>query len=280
MYEINICKTNLEFKEAYKSYLDVYEPHMQLFFRNLIDENRLLSDNEIRGAVYHDNKPVALFLNAYPFNLQLLILDYNHLESVNVLIKHIIDHKINIRGVQGNLKDCKVFMEYYEILTNKKLEITYSMDILCLYDLIEVPCNGKLHLANHRHVDLLVNNLIEFHKEALNENVEYEMAKQTIENMIENKCLYVYENENNEITSCVQKHKSLPLGCGVSFVYTLKEHRGKGYAKSMMYLLCKEILKESKYATLFVDKLNPISNKVYEDVGFKVVTDNYDCRII
>ena len=32
--------------------------------------------------------------------------------------------------------------------------------------------------------------------------------------------------------------------------------------------------------TLFVDKQNPISNKLYRDLGFYVVEDNFDVRII
>lgn len=57
------------------------------------------------------------------------------------------------------------------------------------------------------------------------------------------------------------------------------DNNGKGYAKAMMYLITKELIKEVKYLTLFVDKANPISNKVYKDVGFNILTNNYDYRI-
>lgn len=57
----------------------------------------------------------------------------------------------------------------------------------------------------------------------------------------------------------------------IAYVYTLPEYRGKGYARRVVGALKNEILGRGKIATLNVDQANPISNRLYESLGFKKV---------
>ena len=55
----------------------------------------------------------------------------------------------------------------------------------------------------------------------------------------------------------------------ISHVYTCPEYRGKGYARKVVNALKNEILARGKIATLNVDQANPVSNHLYESLGFK-----------
>lgn len=55
----------------------------------------------------------------------------------------------------------------------------------------------------------------------------------------------------------------------VTNVYTRPEYRGHGYARKVVNTLKNEILSAGKVASLTVDRKNPISNQLYESLGFK-----------
>ena len=57
----------------------------------------------------------------------------------------------------------------------------------------------------------------------------------------------------------------------ISEVYTRDEYRGRGYAKKVVNAVKNEILALGMKATLNVDKKNPISNHLYESLGFKKI---------
>ena len=54
----------------------------------------------------------------------------------------------------------------------------------------------------------------------------------------------------------------------ISAVYTRNEYRGQGYARKVVNAVKNEILFLGKKATLNVDQKNPISNHIYESIGF------------
>ncbi len=57
----------------------------------------------------------------------------------------------------------------------------------------------------------------------------------------------------------------------ISEVYTRDEYRKKSYAKKVVNAIKNEILDMNAVATLNVDKKNPISNHLYESLGFKKI---------
>ncbi len=74
--------------------------------------------------------------------------------------------------------------------------------------------------------------------------------------------------------------RQLISGVCINYVYTPKQYRGKGYAAANMYYLSKEMLdKGNRFCTLFVDKKNPVSNRVYKKIGYEILEDQYDYRL-
>ncbi|GHJ57860.1 N-acetyltransferase [Nocardioides sp. OK12] len=62
-------------------------------------------------------------------------------------------------------------------------------------------------------------------------------------------------------------------------VYTPREHRGRGYASALVAHLSRAVLDEGARPTLFTDQANPVSNRVYQALGYEAVTDTANLRL-
>ena len=280
---IKLCQNNLGFKVEFKEYLSKYETEMQLFFRNLINDNETLNQNQIRGGVYLDNKLCLIFLNAYPFNVLLFEVtkDQNLIvESIRELLSYIKTQNISFRGCQCNKRLSEIFFKEVKARFNLDMEVIHPMDIMKLTNVLFTKTTGTIKLATMENLEFIKKVYLQFSKEALNEHLSNEEINNTAINKINSQGVYLYYNQEDEITSCVNVSKVLPNGYTLNLVYTDLSMRNKGYAKNMISLICQELLKSADYVTLFVDKQNPISNRVYLDIGFNYLTENYDCRLI
>jgi GNAT superfamily N-acetyltransferase len=56
-------------------------------------------------------------------------------------------------------------------------------------------------------------------------------------------------------------------------VYTPAEHRGRGYARALVAEVAQQALDVGHRVCLYTDRNNPVSNRVYESIGFEPVLD-------
>lgn len=56
-------------------------------------------------------------------------------------------------------------------------------------------------------------------------------------------------------------------------VYTPAEHRGRGYASAAVAEISQRILDQGARPCLFTDQANPTSNRIYQALGYRPVTD-------
>jgi predicted GNAT family acetyltransferase len=65
-----------------------------------------------------------------------------------------------------------------------------------------------------------------------------------------------------------------PNGVRVNFVYTPPESRGRGYASACVAALSQRLLDEGNdFCCLYTDLSNPISNSIYQKIGYRPVSD-------
>lgn len=62
-------------------------------------------------------------------------------------------------------------------------------------------------------------------------------------------------------------------------VYTSSEHRGRGYASAAVAEVSRRILAAGHRPCLFTDQANPVSNKVYEALGYEPLVDMADLEL-
>ena len=80
--------------------------------------------------------------------------------------------------------------------------------------------------------------------------------------------------ENGKVVSMMKKARPTKHGVTVSFVFTPREERKKGYARTMVSAGTKELLKEFDFCVLYTDMMNPTSNKIYMEIGYERIADS------
>lgn len=84
--------------------------------------------------------------------------------------------------------------------------------------------------------------------------------------------LHVWDVDANPVASTVV----IPPASGVSrvtFVYTSPDHRGRGFASRLVSELTAQIISEGARPILYTQLENPISNRLYQRIGYKVVSE-------
>lgn len=275
--ELLIEKSNTGFCHKYEDIFNKYPVELNLFIRNLDLE---FKDHKIGGAVYKDNKLILLFLNTYPFNLQLFTLDRNMSdlsEATSLVLKYFKKNNIRINGINTPeiIKDIIIDIAK-ENDFNIKLKI--AMDIMKLGHL-KINHDVKYMIADESYKEKIVDIERNFYKEAMFLDETDEYFNKLADKFINDKVFYMLLDEHDEIITCVVSRKINDF-YNLSFVYTNKAYRNKGYSKKILSTIIHELLKEVSYITLFVDKINPISNRLYKDLGFEITVAMYDYALI
>ena len=257
-----------------------------LFYSAMVNKELTTYKECIFGKVIDENKnsTVLIFLNCLPNNLLVNPISMDGLyEAINDLSLYFIKHKVKLNGLNAKKEICDLFIKCMNNnLSNKKKETLLfeehlALDIMALRKLKAMDLKeGRTRLANTDELGLINNYMVDFYREALHEEVSYEEQVVKVERLLHNNKIYVFENQDHQIVTMAATTRTLVNGVCINYVYTPREYRGHGFAKTNMYHICKGILEEGyQFCSLFVDKTNPISNQVYIDVGFMVIDDQY-----
>ncbi|MCL1830306.1 MAG: GNAT family N-acetyltransferase, partial [Oscillospiraceae bacterium] len=86
--------------------------------------------------------------------------------------------------------------------------------------------------------------------------------------------LYIL-TDNDIPVSMVKMDRSMQTVCGVSYVYTPEYLRKKGYATSCVAAVSQMILERGfTSCVLYTDIANPISNSIYQKIGYVPICDS------
>lgn len=96
-------------------------------------------------------------------------------------------------------------------------------------------------------------------------------APQLIEKAIAKGMYWIWER-NDQPVSMASFLRPNPEGIALGLVYTPPEARGKGYASNLVAQMSQFQLDQGKeWLALFTNADNPTSNKIYRNIGYKVV---------
>ena len=226
---------------------------------------------------------LLIFCNYYPFNLCV----YAHTPDRELQMKAAAElaHTLTeespflFNGLTANRTVCDAFFESYRAPDEAPVFLAASMDIMELTELSPINLSpGFQREAEEADLPLLTRWNQEFEGEALKAERSREDAEKSVRRAMKSG-FYLYCGADGQPVSCAVTARRMENTVTLNHVYTPPAFRGKGYAQSNVYLVCKRAL-ESGYqkCSLFVDQLNPISNRVYEKIGFRVTEDQYDYR--
>lgn len=272
---LKLYPTPGDFLRDNAAFLERYEAATQLSQGNAMGHaDEPCAPGLLFGRYEAEGEPILLFGNTRPWNI-CLNASHEHadmsLEAVKMLAAHLKENSIEISGVTASESLCQAFMEAY----GGGFQLRSAMDIMVLDELIEPrPCDGAVRKAAETDLDTVVDWMCRFHLEALNETPDDAGIHERYSGRISAGDIWMLEAPDGTPAAMAGIARKLAHGVSVNAVYTLPEYRGRAYAQNVVAQICREKLNEgNRYCTLFVDKKNPLSNRAYKKIGFKILED-------
>ncbi len=241
------------------------------------------SGKELFGVVTEEDHVILLFGIIRGVDLIIYTADKEREEEAAVTVADYLGNShVIIGGLNARQTLCQSFLDRYKIYLKGTFIQKLGTDIMELRQVNEIKtAAGNQRLAHQEDSKLIADWMIQFQIEALMDEADYEAALNRAVQLIERKEVYLYEDEEHQVVSMAAATRRLIHGMGITYVFTPEEHRGKGYAAANIYFLSKALLNQGfDFCTLYVDKKNPLSNRAYEKVGYTVIEDNYEYKII
>ena len=209
--------------------------------------------------VYDENTQL-LAMKVEPYFLML----YGDKTLLKELLIFIKNNELEIEGAYCATELGEELLGLSQEILNKEYYQQIGMDFMETKDITE-PSSNEIERPTLNDVDEIVECLINFISDCgLTDKVERE-------NVIKTLSTYRIIRLDNKIASLARKSPESDSSTRISMVYTRPEYRNKGLARKIVNYLKNEIISEDKIATLNVDQANPISNHLYQSLGFKKV---------
>ncbi|MGB7538909.1 MAG: GNAT family N-acetyltransferase [Anaerolineales bacterium] len=177
-----------------------------------------------------------------------------------------------IPGVFGPTQLARTVMEYLATSVKKPFCLHQN---LRMYDLTRVvlptPEGGRLRKAASADLERITQWWYAARLEMMG-GADPEECRQTAEYRLADGDIYVWET--GEPVSMASKTRPTKRGISIGMVYTPPELRRRGYATACVGEFSRWLLQEGwAYCTLYADLANPISNGIYQKIGYRPIGD-------
>jgi len=180
----------------------------------------------------------------------------------------------HVSGVVGHSTAAFAFAQLWRDRTGKPFKAGKSLRI---YELRQVTPSvgvpGHLRHAHDNEVDLLADWILNFNIDAGLPASTAE-ARELAERRIDSGDLFIWEIEGQPV-SMATKSRPSSHGITITLVYTPRELRNRGYASACVAALSQQMLDAGwEFCTLYTDLANPVSNSIYQRIGYRPVCDS------
>jgi uncharacterized protein len=196
----------------------------------------------------------------------------NPANAIEMMARQMMADQAIAPGVLGPASIAAAFARAWSDITGVKHIKGTSQRIYELRRVIPpAPVAGRLRLAASSEVDLITLWALAFQDEVLMPG-DPAQTRESIELRLSQQEIYLWDN--GQPVSMAARARPISRGISVNLVYTPPELRRHGYASSAVAALSQILLDEGwQFCTLFADLANPISNHIYQAIGYKLVCD-------
>lgn len=199
------------------------------------------------------------------------------------LVTELVTIKHEFNGFIGPEPCVSRAAEIYSKKANLSLLRAMEQKIfICTHVIAPAKTLGSFRFAGPADLDTLTQWFVEFYAEAL-PNVPKETLEETrlaVEKRIRNQTMGLWVNERGDAVSMGGYSGITDESLRVVAVFTPKTLRGRGYASQLVATMTTQALQSKKFTTLYTDKTNPTSNKIYEALGYKAICDSAHIRFV
>jgi hypothetical protein len=201
-----------------------------------------------------------------------LIISYPASEaSMSAVIDYLRATKRALPGINGQSEIADHFAKLWATRTGEIAEVSSVNFCYRLSTVQEIPTSqGRVRTAASTDIELMVDWSKKFDIDAYTYRREEALIRQVIQNGIDEGNFYIWEDD--EPVSMARASGTTPAGVRISAVYTPSQHRGRGYASSLVAAVSQIKLNEGKsFCFLFTDAANATSNSIYQRIGYEQV---------
>lgn len=201
-------------------------------------------------------------------------------EATKFIGEELASREPSLKSVMGPNTAATDFCLGFQKRTGTQFRVSLQQKVLRLEssELCEhTPVTGLLRIAKDKDFKLLLSWTHQFVREChLPENASEN--EEMVRRYIDNRQLFVWEDPRP--VAMAGFGGITPNGVRVNMVYTDPAHRSRGYAASLVHILSRRLLSAGhKYCYLFTDAANPVSNRIYERLGYRTVCDFLEYKL-
>ena len=228
-------------------------------------------------AVVDDQGLVLAALMTPPHNLVVYGHRGDQPEAARALVRSLLGGNWDPPGVFGPGEAPAAVTEAWAADTGMRYSLAGRQRVYELRKvLVPVPERGRLRLAMEEDFELVTGWHYGFHHELFG-RTDQEQARRAAEARVRAGDIFLWEDDRP--VSVAMKTRPTAHGISVGLVYTPPELRGRGYASACVGELSRKLLGAGwEFCALFADLANPISNHIYERIGYRPVCDYEEYR--
>lgn len=274
--EFKLYKDAYEFESTISSILVEKEDVFSLFLGILQAIKAGHYEAPVMGTIHENGEVLALFQMTPPHPLNLIIADETRFDEVtDFLLANIIDKGIDFPSIISLKPWAYGVAEKWQNKTGVSPKLLMDQG---LYRLNAVNETLESSTGHWRYAEISDAPLIEkwfnlFEQDTGLPISPIETVQQRVALFLKNREVFLWEDQG-QVVSMMKKSRPTENGITVSLVFTPKEARKKGYARTLVAAISKELLKDYQFCMLYTDMLNPTSNKIYQEIGYQKIADS------
>ncbi|HJF30741.1 MAG TPA: GNAT family N-acetyltransferase [Sporosarcina psychrophila] len=233
-------------------------------------------DTPFMATIEEEGQVLALFQMTPPHPLNLIFTDDKRLEEcMDLLIRNLLELEIEMNSIISLKPWAYLFSEKWEVKTGMTHKVLMDQGLYRLDTVDEtlVPSPGSWRFALQGDCPLIEKWFNLFEEDAGLPLTARKDVKKRVESFVANQEIFLWEHDK-VVVSMMKKARPTNHGVTVSLVFTPKEQRKKGYARTMVAAGTKELLKKYDFCVLYTDLMNPTANKIYQEIGYKRIADS------
>lgn len=233
-------------------------------------------ENPFMATIEEEGKVLAFFQMTPPYPLNIIFVNETRLEKIiDFFIKNINELEIKFNSIISLKPWAYKVAEKWASKTGMTQQLLMDQG---LYRLNSVNETLEKSPGTWRYAEESDSSLIEkwvnlFEGDTGMPISPIENVKKRVAMFIKGREVFLWEDKG-KIVSMMKKSRPTNNGVTVSLVYTPKKERKKGYARTLVAAISKELLKEFDFCVLYTDMMNPTSNKIYREIGYERIADS------
>ena len=231
-------------------------------------------------TVEEDGELLAILQVTPPHPLHYIVVKTERSDLLpSFIIPHLLKEEVPFSEVVSERQHAERFATAWQEITSGTSEMFMSQGLYRLDSVEDIDmATGRMREATVADQAQLEAWYSAFETESGLRSSPPEKVTKAVQTMLEREEAVFWEVDG-QVVSCAKRARPTENGITVSFVYTSPDARGRGYARSLVADLSRQLLETKSFCVLYTDLTNPTSNKIYREVGYRQIMDSAWVRL-